>query len=78
MRIEKRDGDRCTYVELFNGREIRATTAGGPAAAEKIFAIIRKQNGVAVSPVMAGDLTYAPSVTCAQDQCEYRYGRRDC
>jgi hypothetical protein len=57
MRIEKRVGNKVTYLDFFNGREIRATTVNGAAGAAKIFAIIRAQNGVARSPAMAQDLT---------------------
>jgi hypothetical protein len=57
MRIERRIGNKTVYLDFLNGREIRATTAGGPAAAEKIFAIIRAQNGIARGPAVTQDLT---------------------
>ena len=57
MKLESRIGDKCVYVEFFNGRQIRATTVNGPAGAQKIFDIIRAQNGVARSPAMTQDLT---------------------
>jgi hypothetical protein len=57
MKLESRMGNKCVYVDFFNGREIRATTVNGPLGAEKIFAIIRAQNGVARTPGMTQDLT---------------------
>jgi hypothetical protein len=57
MKLESRIGNKSVYVDFFNGREIRATTANGAAGAEKIFAIIRAQNGVARSPAVMLDLT---------------------
>jgi hypothetical protein len=57
MKLESRIGNKCVYLDFFNGREIRATTVNGPAGAEKIFAIIRAQDGVARSPAMAQELT---------------------
>jgi hypothetical protein len=45
------------YVDFFNGREIRATTVNGKTGAEKIFAIIRAQNGIARSPAITQELT---------------------
>ena len=56
MKLESRLGDKCVYVEFFNGREFRATTKNGPKGAEKIFAIIRAQNGIARSPSVALEL----------------------
>jgi hypothetical protein len=56
MKLESRMGNKCVYVDFFNGREIHATTVNGPVGAEKIFAIIRAQNGVARSPAMVQDL----------------------
>ena len=55
MKLESRIGNKCVYVDFFNGREIRATTVNGKTGAEKIFAIIRAQNGVARSPAVAQD-----------------------
>jgi hypothetical protein len=49
MKVESQDGRKITYVDIVAGRECRATTANGPQAAERIFAIIRGQNGVAKS-----------------------------
>jgi len=53
MKLESRIGNKSVYVEFYNGRQIRATTVNGAAGAEKIFAIIRAQNGVARSPAVA-------------------------
>jgi len=63
MRIEKRVGNKVTYPDFFNGREICATTVNGAAGAEEIFAIIRAQNGVARSPAIAQDLSAKPRDT---------------
>jgi hypothetical protein len=57
MKLESRIGNKSVYVDFFNGRVIRATTVNGAAGAEKIFAIIRAQNGVARSPAIAQDLS---------------------
>jgi hypothetical protein len=55
MKFESRDGTKCVYSEYIGGRTVRATTMNGAAGAEKIFAIIRKQNGVATSPGIRQD-----------------------
>jgi hypothetical protein len=49
MKIEKTDGNKVTYVDTIGGREVRATTVNGVVGAERIFAAIRLQNGVATS-----------------------------
>jgi hypothetical protein len=55
MKFESRDGTKCVYSEYIAGRTVRATTVNGPAGAEKLFAIIRQQNGVAASPGIRQD-----------------------
>jgi len=60
MKFERRIGNKSVYVEFIEGREVRATTANGAAGAEKIFAIMRSQNGVAKSPAMRQDLAPTP------------------
>jgi hypothetical protein len=50
MKLESRVGTKSVYSEFIAGRTVRATTVNGAAGAEKLFAIIRKQNGVATSP----------------------------
>jgi hypothetical protein len=49
MKIEGQIDDRTIYVDTIGGRERRAITAGGPQAAERIFSIMRQQNGFAKS-----------------------------
>jgi hypothetical protein len=56
MKLESRIGDKCVYVEFFNGRQIRATTVNGASGAEKIFAIIKAQDGMARSPAITQNL----------------------
>ncbi len=55
MKVESRDGQKITYVDTVGGRECRATTAGGPQAAQRIFDIIAAQ-GITKSAPLAQDL----------------------
>jgi hypothetical protein len=57
MKVESRDGKSTTYVDIVAGRERRATTANGPQAAERMFAIMRAQGGTATSTPMRQTLT---------------------
>jgi hypothetical protein len=52
MKIVEQIGNRTVYVATIGGREVRATTVNGAAGAERIFAAIRSQNGIAKSAPM--------------------------
>jgi hypothetical protein len=52
MKIEKQPGDRTVYSTVINGKTVCATTTSGERGAQRIFEIIRSQNGVAKSAPM--------------------------
>jgi hypothetical protein len=60
MKLERRIGNKSVYLDCIDGREVRATTTNGPVGAEKIFAIMRSQKGVAKSPAIRQDLAPTP------------------
>jgi len=57
MKLESRVGTKSVYTEYIAGRSVRATTVHGAAGAERLFAIIRQQNGVATSPGIPQDFS---------------------
>jgi hypothetical protein len=60
MKLETRIGNKSVYSEFIAGRTVRATTVNGAAGAERIFAAIRAQNGVATSPTISQKLAPTP------------------
>jgi len=60
MKLESRIGNKSVYSEFIGGRTVRATTVNGAAGAERLFAIVRKSNGIATSPGIRQDLKVTP------------------
>ncbi len=56
MRLERRVGNKCTYVDFIDGHVVRAHTVNGEKGAKRIFAIMRATNGHGTSPAMRNDL----------------------